>query len=238
MIGQGGMGQVFDGRDRLLGRKVALKKMRPEFKSNPAARERFVKEARLVSQLVHPNIVSVHDIVESEGDVYVVMDFVDGRSLAEILYARRRLGLEECRAIFQCVCEAVDFAHRSRILHRDLKPGNVMIDAGGHPKVMDFGLAREAKDTLSQITQLDQSGTPAYMAPEQHLGKAVRASDVYSLGVTLYEALTGQLPFPGPDFLAQKERMRYPPPQFLAPDPRKRLREAGELYAALKALSL
>ena len=145
-------------------------------------------------------------------------------------------------------------AHKNHVLHRDLKPSNIMDDKDGYAKVMDFGIAREAKDSITRLTQSETVGTPAYMAPEQHMGRCARASDIYSLGVCLYESLTGQLPFPGPDFLAQKERMKYPPPQFLNPelpkevellfaatlalDPKLRVSDAVELAEDLKGLKV
>lgn len=251
-IGEGGMGLVFLGYDRKLSRRVAIKKMRPELRSSPGGSERFVREARIISHLTHPHIVGVHDVVEERGDVFLVMDFVDGRPLSAALAERGRLPLKECVGLFEQVCAAVHVAHESRVLHRDLKPANVMIGKDGYARVTDFGLAREAKDSVSQVTHLDSSGTPAYMAPEQHMGRGGRPADVFALGVCVYETLTGALPFTGPDFLVQKERRKYPPPQFLAPelpptieafvadvlepDPKKRVADARELLARLKAV--
>lgn len=251
-IGEGGMGIVFAGYDRKLSRKVAIKKMRPEIRSNPGEHERFVQEARIISRLTHPHIVSVHEIVEEEQDTFLIFDYVDGQSLSALILERKRLTLKECVGIFGHVCPAVHFAHDCRVLHRDLKPSNIMIDKNGYAKVMDFGLAREAKDSISKLTHADAAGTPAYMAPEQHMGRPGRGSDIYALGVCLYEMLTGEIPFKGPDFLSQKERMKYAPPNFLAPglpheiellmasalnpDPKKRIGEAAEFLQALKSV--
>ncbi len=217
-IGEGGMGLVFMGFDKRLGRKVAIKKMRPEINADPKNREDFLQEARIISQLTHPYIVGIHAVLEHAGEIYLVFDFVDGKPLSTIIDQRKRIPLDECQRLFQQICEAIDCAHRARVLHRDLKPSNIMVDNNGFVKVMDFGLARQIKETVTRITIAGPEGTPAYMAPEQHLGRVSRASDIYSLGVCIYEALTGALPFPGPDFLAQKERMKFTPPQFLAPE--------------------
>lgn len=218
VIGEGGMGVVLEAFDRKLSRKVAIKKMRAELRSNAELHERFVREARIISHLTHPYIVGIHDIVEDKTGTYLVFDFVDGKPLSTVLSERNRLSLDECRKIMGHVCEAVHCAHSARVLHRDLKPANIMLDVNGYAKVMDFGIARQAKESLSQLTNVDTSGTPAYMAPEHHLGRAVKASDVFALGVCLYEMLTGARPFLGPDFLAQKERRKFVPPQFLAPE--------------------
>lgn len=251
-VGEGGMGVVFQAFDRQLDRRVALKKMRPEIQANAAHREKFVEEARLISRLSHPYIVGVHEIIEEDGDIYLVFDFIDGKPLSAVLAEKKRLNLGEARKVFHDVCDAVDAAHRARVLHRDLKPSNIMVDVKGYVKVMDFGLAREVKESLTHLTQKDAGGTLAYMAPEQHLGHCSRASDVYSLGVCFYETLTGKLPFRGPDFLAQKERMRYEPPRSivpelppaldavlgaaLAPDPRHRLQGALDLLESIESL--
>lgn len=251
-IGEGGMGVVLEGLDHSLGRRVAIKVMRPEIAGGADAREAFLTEAKIISHLSHPYIVAIHEVIENEDGVFLVFDFVDGEPLSALLRRRRRLPLAECVGVFTYVCEAIACAHRSRVLHRDLKPSNIMIDAGGYAKVMDFGIAREAKDTITRLTSLDVSGTPAYMAPEQHLGRCAKTSDIYALGVCLYETMTGSLPFTGPDFLVQKERMRYAPPQFLAPglpkeaellfaavfapDPKMRVADAAELVESLKSL--
>lgn len=251
-IGQGGMGTVFLAQDRVLDRKVAIKQMRAELRDNPEARERFLKEASIIAHLTHPNIVPIHDIVREPGGTYLVLDYVQGRALSEELSKNGRLPLSECKRIFRGVCEAVDYAHRARVLHRDLKPSNIMLNDKGLARVMDFGLAREAKDSISRLTHKDCSGTPAYMAPEQHLGTAHRSSDIFALGVTLYEMLTGKLPYGGPDFLTQKERRKFSPPNFLVtdlpknvellmtsvlePDHKKRIRDAMELFQLLEEL--
>jgi serine/threonine-protein kinase len=251
-IGSGGMGLVFEGVQITRGRRVAIKQMRAEIKEGERERAAFLKEAEIISHLTHPNIVAFHEVVQEGGDIYLVFDFVDGKTLAQILEERKKLPLAEVQRIFSQVCSAVSCAHRGRVLHRDLKPSNIMIDGEGLVKVMDFGIAREAKDTITRLTRADASGTPAYMAPEQHLGSCGKPSDIYALGVCLYETLTGHLPFPGPDFLAQKERMKYQPPQFLSPNlpketellfsatlalnPDHRVADAEELIGSLKSL--
>ncbi|MBI3553277.1 MAG: protein kinase [Elusimicrobia bacterium] len=251
-IGTGGMGIVFEGFDHSLGRRVAVKQMRSEIKDDSQQRDTFLREARIISHLSHPYIVAIHEVVEENGEIYLIFDYVDGKPLSQILAEKKRLSLPECQRLFTYVCEAIACAHRSHILHRDLKPSNIMVDANGYAKVMDFGIAREAKETVARLTHADTSGTPAYMAPEQHLGRCGRPSDIYALGVCLYEAMTGHLPFPGPDFLVQKERTKYPPPQFLAPDlpketellfaatlaldPKVRVADATELLESLKSL--
>jgi predicted Ser/Thr protein kinase len=251
-IGAGGMGIVFEGTDRRLGRRVAIKQMRRELRDNPKDRENFLSEARIISALSHPYIVAFHEVIEEGDELFLVFEFVDGEPLSRRLQNGQRLPVAHAQRVFTQVCEAISCAHRAHVLHRDLKPANIMLGKDGYAKVMDFGIARQAKDTITRLTNTDASGTPAYMAPEQHLGRCNKASDIYALGVCLYESLTGQLPFPGPDFLAQKERMKYAPPQFLnaelpkvaellfqvtlAADPSKRVADAEELIESLKRL--
>ncbi len=246
------MGMVFEAYDQKLDRKVAIKQMRPELKSDRRGWEQFVQEAKIVSHLSHPYIVGIHEMVEHGADTFLVFDYVDGKPLSAILAEKKRLPLDETKRIMSLVCEAIGFAHGKKVLHRDLKPANIMLDGEGYAKVMDFGIAREAKNTISRFTHTDSSGTPVYMAPEQHLGKAVQASDIFSLGVCLYEMMTGRLPYEGSDLLAQKERRAYPPPRQVAPDlpanadiliaaalepdPAKRIADAAELAQLLKDL--
>ncbi|MFC1679916.1 serine/threonine-protein kinase, partial [Elusimicrobiota bacterium] len=247
-----GMGVVFEAYEAKLDRKVAIKQMRPELKTSPQLWEQFVKEAKIVSHLSHPYVVGIHDLVEQGGEAFIIFDYVEGRSLSHLLYERKRLPLAEGAAIIGYVCEAIAFAHKNNVLHRDLKPANIMVDQNGYAKVMDFGIARQAKDGLSRLTRKDDSGTPAYMAPEQHLGQAGRPADVYSIGVCLYEILTGELPFCGPDYLSQKEHRLFQPARSLVPelpqrldvlladvfepDPAKRIADAPEFLKVLKAL--
>lgn len=251
-IGEGGMGYVFKAYDKKLDRTVALKRMLPELKNSPRDLERFIKEAKIVSHISHPYIVGIHDILQQDGDIFLVFDYVDGAPLSKIIDEKGRLPIGECQTYFTQICQAMGHAHKNNVLHRDLKPANIMIDKTGFAKVMDFGIAREAKDSISRLTQKDTSGTPAYMAPEQHLGTAGKPADIFSIGVCLYEALTGELPFRGPDFLAQKERMMFKPPTkiisslpkgidvlmtaVLQGDPAKRIADTDELRESIANL--
>ncbi|MBI5209895.1 MAG: protein kinase [Elusimicrobia bacterium] len=217
IIGEGGMGQVYEAFDHAENGKVAIKRMRSELRSMPDAKERFLKEARAISKLRHPGIVGVRRVVEDGAETFIVMDFVEGEPLATLLHRRGRLSVSECKRLLGQVCAAVEFAHRNNVVHRDLKPSNVMVDTSGRAMVMDFGIAREMKDALTRMTTTEVIGTPVYMAPEQHHGKVCRQSDVFALGVNLYEMAAGQRPFGGPDPLAQKERGTCAKPSSLVP---------------------
>jgi len=211
-IGIGGMGVVYEARNKIIDKKVAVKKLKDEIKISSRERKRFLNEARTVANLKHPNIVDLYDILPEKEDVYIVFEYIDGKTLEDILGEQDTIKCERAVQIMLQACEALKYAHNYKpkpIIHRDIKPSNIMVNNRGVVKVMDFGIAREAKDTFSRITGKDTSGTLAYMAPEQHLGKYDRRSDIFSLGCTLYEMISGESPFQGPDFLVQKERMAY-----------------------------
>ncbi|MBI4346745.1 MAG: serine/threonine protein kinase [Elusimicrobia bacterium] len=216
-LGRGGMGIVFEATDLGLHRKVALKQLRPELKQNPRDLEMFLAEARLVAALRHPHIVEIHAIVNQEAELLLVFELVPGQPLHQRLQAGGPMGLDEAFALIQQIASALDFAHANKIIHRDLKPANVMVTPQGKAKVMDFGLAHQASVTVARLTRTESWGTPPYMAPEQELGEVSRESDIFSLAVMLYEALTGRLPFPGPNYLAQKRELRFAPVSRAAP---------------------
>ncbi len=245
-LGAGGMGMVYKGWDRTLMRDVAIKKMHAAITLNEALRERFVREARVVANLTHPYIVAIHDIVIVDKEVYLIFEYVDGETLSEAVDRKGPFAPAECVRMLSRVCEALSYAHEKGIIHRDLKSPNIMLNAKGYPKVMDFGLARTLDTQTSAGADGRAIGTPAYMAPEQHAGEASPQSDLYSLGVTAYELLAGRLPFPGPDYLSQKERHAFAPlppavpenlrrliTQCLACDPRSRPSGTSEILAQL-----
>ncbi len=199
VIGEGGMGTVYEARDTRLGRSVAVKVLSFEIGRTQGAKERFLREARAASALDHPNICTVHDLGETpEGELYLVMAFYDGETLGDRL-ARGPLPVEEARTVAIEVARALARAHAAGILHRDIKPANIMLPREGGAKVLDFGIARIAGE-IGLTRTGGAPGTPAYMSPEQAWGRPVDArTDLWSLGATLYEMLAGRRPFPGDD---------------------------------------
>jgi len=197
LLGQGGFACVFLARDLMLGREVAIKVLDPNLAFSAELSERFLNEARVIAALEHPHIVPVYRVAQKEGLLYIVMRYVPGTSVAGLLVREGRVEPMRAAAIAREVADALDYAHHRQVIHRDIKPDNILLDASGHAVVTDFGIARAA--AAARLTQEGMVvGTPQYMSPEQAAGEEVDArSDVYALGVVLYEMLSGQVPFGG-----------------------------------------
>ncbi len=199
-LARGGMAEVFLARDQLLDRPVAIKVLFPEFATNPEFVERFRREAQAAANLSHhPNIVSIYDWGEERGTYFIVMEYVEGRSLADILRAEGRFHPDRAAEISVDVLAALDVAHHAGLVHRDIKPGNIIVSPNGQAKVADFGIATATAAFDSSLTQAGTvMGTATYFSPEQAQGRKVDGrSDIYSLGVVLYEMLVGEPPFTG-----------------------------------------
>lgn len=205
LIGKGGMGAVYKARQKDLDRLVAVKILPPEVGADPSFAERFMREARTLAKLNHPNIVSVFDVGQVDGQFHFIMEFVDGVTLRHLIETKSVLP-SEALAIVPQICHALQFAHKEGIVHRDIKPENILVNRDGNIKIADFGLAKLLGTSEKQtgLTGTRQAmGTLHYMAPEQMKGAASvdNRADIYSLGVVFYEMLTGELPIG-----------RFPPP--------------------------
>jgi len=195
LIGRGGMGSVYRARDTRLNREVALKVLRDADFASTTVVARFVQEARLAARLAHPHIVAVHDAGQADGFHYFAMQHVRGRTL-DALLRDRVLDRPTALALIEKVARALHHAHERGVIHRDVKPGNIIVDGAGEPHIVDFGLSK-ARDAAALTRTGAAMGSPSYMAPEQVRGDHVATSertDVYALGVILYEALTGRMP--------------------------------------------
>ncbi|HEU5395938.1 MAG TPA: serine/threonine-protein kinase, partial [Verrucomicrobiae bacterium] len=207
LIGQGGMGAVYQARQRELDRVVALKILPPGIGDDPAFAERFAREARALARLNHPGIVTLYEFGKADGLYFFLMEFVDGVNLRQLLQAGR-VSPREALAIVPQICDALQFAHDQGIIHRDIKPENILLDRRGRVKVADFGLAKimggsgepAASAYAAGAASLTESGkvmgTPNYMSPEQrdHPEAVDHRADIYALGVVFYQMLTGELP--------------------------------------------
>jgi serine/threonine-protein kinase len=256
VLGQGGMAKVHQGLDRQLGRQVAIKVLAPPFDRDREFVERFQREARAAAGLSHPNIVAVFDSGSDDGTHYIVTELVEGETLADRLRRDGPMPQAEAVAVAADIARALAAAHERGLIHRDIKPGNVMLLPDGRVKVVDFGIARAAgSDTLTNTGVV--LGSTAYLSPEQASGQPVdERADLYALGCVLYEMLTGRVPFSADTPIATMYRHVNedpPPPSTFAPipseledivmralekDPKRRFASASELEAALLAVPL
>lgn len=219
-IGIGGMAEVYRAQDNVLGRLVAVKVMLPQYAADPNFTQRFKQEAAAAANLQSPYIVNVYDWGQDEGTYYIVMEFVRGSDLKTAIIERGAINQRKVAEIGAQVCQALSVAHGLDIIHRDIKPQNIMVQPDGNVKVMDFGIARAKNSVMTQTSSV--LGTAHYISPEQAQGKDLTAtSDIYSLGIVLYESATGRLPFDGPDAVsvAMKQVNDLPvPPREINPD--------------------
>jgi serine/threonine-protein kinase len=252
-IGSGGMADVYCAEDTHLGRQVALKVLHRRFAQDQEFVERFRREAKAAAGLNHPNVVGVFDRGEHEGTYYIAMEYLEGRTLKDIVEAEAPLAQERVIDLGLQILQAAGFAHSHGVIHRDFKPHNVIVDDAGHAKVTDFGIARAGASEMTETGSI--MGTAQYLSPEQAQGHAVTAtSDIYSIGVMLYEMLAGRLPFEGDSAVAValKHLSEQPPPisqwrpdvhpaleavvmAALAKDPAHRWQSAEDLAAGLEA---
>jgi serine/threonine protein kinase len=245
LIGQGGMGIVYKARQPKLDRIVALKILPLELGRDPAFAERFAREARALARLNHPHIVAIYDFGELNGLYYFLMEHVDGVSLRQ-LESSRRLSPEQALSMVPRICDALQYAHEEGIVHRDIKPGNILLDKKGRVKIADFGLAKlvgAAPDDLSLTGAGQSMGTPHYMAPEQihHSGQVDHRADIYSLGVVFYEMLTGELPvgrFAAPSRKVQVDvRLDDIVLRALENNPERRYQQASEIKTDVESIA-
>ncbi|HEV3481298.1 MAG TPA: serine/threonine-protein kinase [Candidatus Acidoferrales bacterium] len=254
ILGQGGMGAVYKARDRELDRLVALKVIRPELAGQPEILQRFKQELILARKVTHRNVIRIFDLGDADGVKFITMEFIEGHDLKSILAREGKLAPDQAVKIIQQVCLALDAAHTEGVVHRDLKPQNIMLDEQGRASVMDFGIARSLE--LGGMTQTGALiGTPEYMSPEQVRGEHVDArSDLFTLGVIFQEILTGTLPFQAETAMASMFKRTKEPaiplrqlnpavPQTLSDivakcleiQPQDRFQTAREMYDALEA---
>jgi tRNA A-37 threonylcarbamoyl transferase component Bud32 len=224
-IGRGGMGVVYKARDRMLGRVVALKRLPDNLKEHPTAVKLFLREARAVAALNHPNIVTLYDAGQEDGAYYLTMEFLEGQPLHVPVARLGRFRVPDALKVGMQVMDGLGYAHEANIVHRDIKPSNIFLTRKGRVKIMDFGLAKMMEEVRKQASII--AGTPFYMAPEQAAGDVVDPrADLYAFGVTLYELLTGEVPFKDGDVTYHH---RHTPP----PDPRAAVQEVPAALAAL-----
>ena len=261
LLGKGGMGEVYRARDSKLKRDIAIKVLPEEFSRDHDRVSRFQREAEVLASLNHANIASIHDFQDIDGSRFLVMELVEGETLADRI-ARGSLPMDEALAIAKQIGEALEAAHEKGIIHRDLKPANVKVTPEGKVKVLDFGLAKalsgaeadgdsSKSPTLSAVATLQGiiQGTAAYMSPEQARGKNTdKRTDIWAFGCVLYEMLTGKRAFEGEDVghtlaavIMKEPDLRSVPPKAqrllascLEKDPKKRLRDIGDAGRLLK----
>ncbi len=259
LLGEGGMGQVYRAQDQQLDEVVALKMLHPDLLSKTEAVHRFKQEARLARRVTHPNVARTFDLGETDGTLYLTMEFVEGESLSDRLKRKRTLPLEETVSLCLAICAGLDAAHQQSIIHRDLKPENILLANDGRAVLTDFGIARlESGDSHFKTAMGVVVGTPTYMAPEQIEGKGKidARTDLYALGCILFEMLAGSPAWLGNDFIVlATARFMQPPPDVrtrrpdvpeamaelilrcMARQPDKRFSSAVEVVQALQALT-
>lgn len=242
-LGRGGMGAVYKARQPRLDRVVALKILSPEKQGNQQFAERFEREARALARLHHPNIVTIYDFGETQGNFYLLMEFVDGLTLRQLLQTRK-LAPPEALAIVPKICEALQYAHEQGIVHRDIKPENILMARDGRVKIADFGIAKIIGDgERGNLTEAQAIGTPHYMSPEQieHPRAVDHRADIYSLGVVFYEMLTGELPlgkFPPPSKKVQIDvRLDEIVLRALEKEPKRRYQQASEVKTQVETVA-
>ena len=252
LVGEGGMAVVYRGHDLLLGRDVAIKALRPQFAADPAFRTRFQREAQAAAGFAHPHIIDIYDVGEEDGTPYIVMEFVQGQTLKEIIDAEGPFHPDDVAALLEQVGAALDYAHERGYVHRDVKPQNILVDGRGLARVVDFGIAKGLAD--ADLTEVGTGlGTVHYLSPEQASGlMATPASDIYSLGVVAFEMLTRRLPFEADSAVGVAMRHVHDEPprpssvlpsipaavdaivlRALAKDPTRRFTSAGALARAM-----
>jgi len=259
LLGAGGMARVLEAHDRLLDRQVAVKMLRDDIATDPGVRDRFLREARTAAKFTHPNAVAVYDTGQDGRNPWIVMELIRGEDLSRRLTASGRLDEAEAVRITDAVLAALEAAHRDGMVHRDVKPGNIMLLDDGGVKLADFGIAKSVQEATAGLTATGQViGTAKYLAPEQVDGKpASPASDVYATGIVLFEMLTGEPPFTGDSAIAVAlAHTRQPVPDLsrlrpdlspgvvavvhraLAKDPAERYADAGEMRRGLRGESV